>query len=130
MFPRWTWLESDLATPPCQFGIIAGGRGSGGFSFMVPGNDDGRIAVKTTRLVGARDFVMVPMIHEFIANDPRTFGYVLEFLNEGHFVAADRRQPILEQPPTQLATQPSERRPAEVTRRDQAPARSTGEQLR
>ncbi|MDD4269558.1 MAG: alpha/beta hydrolase [Pirellulales bacterium] len=101
---EWTWLESDLATPPCPFGIIAGGRGGGGgFSPFLPGDDDGRIAVNTTRLKGASDFVLVPMIHELIANDSRTFKYTLSFLANGFFVAEDQRQPVLEHPPAEIA---------------------------
>ncbi|MGI6415883.1 MAG: esterase/lipase family protein [Thermoguttaceae bacterium] len=101
---EWSWLESDLATPPCPFGIIAGGLGhGGGFSFFLPGDDDGRIGVNTTRLKGASDFVLVPMIHELIANDPRTFKYALNFLNDGFFVAEDQRQPVLENPPSEIA---------------------------
>ncbi len=93
--PEWSWLESNLATPPCPFGIIAGGRGNQrGFSMLLPGDDDGRIRVETTRLAGAADFVLVPMIHELIANDPRTLGYVLRFLEDGYFVAPDRRHPV------------------------------------
>lgn len=118
---EWSWLESDLIAPPCQFGIIAGGRGKGGFSPFLPGDDDGRIRVETTKLAGARDFVLVRNIHEFIGNDPRTFDFVLKFLNEGHFVAADQRHPILEQPASQLATQPSDRSPARVTWRETIP---------
>lgn len=118
---EWSGLEGNLIAPPCQFGIIAGGRGKGGFSPFLPGNDDGRIVVETTRLAGARDFVLVPMIHEFIANDPRTFDYVLRFLNEGHFVAEDQRHPILEEPSNYLATRPSDRSPAQVTGRNAAP---------
>ena len=115
---EWSWLESELMTPPCEFGIVAGGTGRGGFSPFHPGDDDGRISVETTRLVGARDFVLVPMIHEFIANDPRTFEYVRTFLDEGHFVAADQRQPILEEPSAQLARQPSDRSPTRDTQRN------------
>lgn len=103
---EWTPLEGELIAPPCPFGIIAGGTGRGGFSPFLPGDDDGRIAVATTRLAGASDFILVPMIHEFIANDPRTFAYVRRFLDEGYFVAADQRQPIPgNEPPPQLARQ-------------------------
>jgi pimeloyl-ACP methyl ester carboxylesterase len=129
---EWQWLESDLIAPPCQFGIVAGGRGKGGYSPFLPGDDDGRIRVETTKLAGAHDFVLVSNIHEFIGNDPRTFDFVLKFLNEGHFVAADRRNPILEQPAnqmatqpaSQMATQPSERSPARVTWRETMPRAS------
>ena len=112
---EWSWLESDLMVPPCQFGIVAGGRGKSGFSPFLPGNDDGRICVETTKLVGARDFVLVPNIHEFIGNDPRTFDFTLKFLNEGHFVAANERHPIVNEPAPQMAEQPSEGSSPRVT---------------
>ena len=51
---EWSWLESELMVPPCEFGIVAGGTGGGGFSPFHPGDDDGRISVETTRLSGAR----------------------------------------------------------------------------
>lgn len=104
---EWPELESALITPPCEFGIIAGGTGRGGFSPFHPGDDDGRISVETARLAGARDFVLVPMIHEFIANDPRTFDYVLSFLDNGYFVAEDQRVPITEEPAAQVTQQPA-----------------------
>jgi pimeloyl-ACP methyl ester carboxylesterase len=91
----WKDLEGRLATPPMEFGIVAGGRGNDrGFSRGVPGDDDGRIAVATTRLAGASDFVVVPMLHELIANDPRVLDYTLHFLQEGCFVSPEKRQPI------------------------------------
>ena len=60
------------------------------------------------------------VLHELIANDSRTFDYVLRFLNEGHFVAADQRQPILEELPTQRSTRPTDRSATQVTRREAA----------
>ena len=95
--PEWDDLETRLATPQEEFGIIAGGTGlAGGFSPMQPGDDDGRITVATTRLAGAADFIRVPAIHELIANDPRVFRYTLQFLEAGYFVSPDQRAPIVE----------------------------------
>ncbi len=126
---EWAALESELIIPPCEFGIVAGGTGGGGFSPFHPGDDDGRISVETTRLSGARDFVLVPMIHEFIANDPRTFDYVRTFLDEGYFVAADQRQPIQEEPAAQLARHPNGS-PAGLASPGSVPAGPAGVQQR
>ncbi|MFO0913308.1 MAG: alpha/beta fold hydrolase [Pirellulales bacterium] len=91
----WDQLQPHLATPPCEFGIIAGGlKNQWGFDPFQPGDDDGRITVATTKLVGASDFIVVPELHELIAHDPRVFAYTLRFLRDGYFVAADQRQPI------------------------------------
>ncbi|MDZ7617095.1 MAG: alpha/beta fold hydrolase [Patescibacteria group bacterium] len=95
--PEWDNLEERLATPAVEFGIVAGGTGiGGGFNPLQPGDDDGRITVATTRLAGATDFIRVPAIHELIANDPRVFGYTLQFLDAGYFVSPEARQPIHE----------------------------------
>jgi pimeloyl-ACP methyl ester carboxylesterase len=91
----WKELERRLAVPQVEFGVIAGGLANDhGFNPRLPGDDDGRITVSTTRLAGAADFVVVPMLHELIANDPRVFAYALRFLEDGCFVSLDQRQPI------------------------------------
>jgi pimeloyl-ACP methyl ester carboxylesterase len=91
----WDDLEKRLATPDVEFGIIAGGCGNRiGFDPFMPGDDDGRITVQTTRLAGASDFVVVPALHELIANDPRVFGLTLRFLKAGYFISAEQRQAI------------------------------------
>lgn len=102
---NWKDLETRLAIPNCEFGIIAGGCGNKlGLNPFIPGDDDGRITVETTRLAGASDFVVIPAVHEFIANDPRVFNYTLRFLADGYFVSPDQRQVI---PRGQLAERPS-----------------------
>ncbi len=91
----WKDLEGRLATPEVEFGIIAGGLGNKiGFNLRLPGDDDGRITVTTTRLAGAADFVVVPALHEFAANDTRVFDYTLRFVRDGCFVSPEKRQPI------------------------------------
>jgi pimeloyl-ACP methyl ester carboxylesterase len=92
---NWKDLESRLATPTGEFGIIAGGYGNRfGLSLLVPGDDDGRISVEETRLAGASDFLVVGAVHEFIVFDRRVFDYSLRFLKSGYFVSAKDRQPI------------------------------------
>lgn len=93
--PEWDDLESRLAVPGVEFGVIAGGTGKGGLNPFQPGDDDGRITVDTTRLAGAADFLRVPNIHELIANDPRVFRYTLRFLEDGYFRSPEQREPIL-----------------------------------
>jgi pimeloyl-ACP methyl ester carboxylesterase len=92
---EWEDLEKRLATPRVEFGIIAGGYGNPiGLNPFLPGDDDGRIRVETTRLAGASDFLVVSAVHELIANDPRVFDYTLRFLSAGYFVSAENRKAI------------------------------------
>jgi len=92
---RWTCLESDLAVPQCEFGIIAGGLGNEqGFNPLIPGDDDGVVAVTTTRLPGAADFIMVPVLHPLLPAESRVMDYALCFLENGYFVSEERREPV------------------------------------
>jgi pimeloyl-ACP methyl ester carboxylesterase len=91
----WNDLERRLATPWTEFGIIAGGWGNKiGLNPFLPGDDDGRITVETTRLAGAADFRVVPAVHEFMAHDPRVLAYTLTFLLHGYFVSPEEKQSI------------------------------------
>ncbi len=86
---EWTWLESELAVPRCEFGIVAGGRGNDrGFNPLVPGDDDGVIAVASTRLPGAADFVRVSALHAILPAEPEVMAHTLNFLQNGRFAVA------------------------------------------
>ncbi len=92
---EWAKLKDKVATPDCQFGIIAGGKGDGkGFNPLLPGDDDGTITTASTRLAGARDFAVVPVLHSFIMDNPMVHEYVLRFLQNGHFVCTKKQRPI------------------------------------
>jgi len=87
-------LEKYLASPP-SFGIIAGGKGTeDGYNPLIPGDDDFVVSVEETRLPGARDFLVLPVLHSSIMEDEHVRECTLKFLQEGHFVANDQRQPI------------------------------------
>lgn len=93
----WSKLEQKLATPLCDFGIIAGGRQDDrGYSSRLAGDDDGTLSVATTRLAGARDSAVLPVWHSFMMMDSSVQQYTLQFLEEGHFTTDDERQPIFE----------------------------------
>ena len=90
-------MDSKLTTPAFEFGIVAGGRSTAdGWHAHIPGDDDGTISVATTRLAGARDFLLVPVLHTFVVNDRHTLECTLRFLQHGYFVAENKRQPIKE----------------------------------
>lgn len=93
----WEGLETKLATPAFEFGVLAGGRGDDkGFNPLIAGDDDGVITVESTRLAGARDFRVLPVMHTFFMEDRRAQEITLRFLNEGHFESDETRQPIAE----------------------------------
>jgi hypothetical protein len=92
---KWETLAPKLATPHFEFGVLAGGKGDGkGYNPLLPGDDDGVITVDSTRLPGARDFRLVPVLHSFFMNDKRVHEYANRFFEHGHFESAESRQPI------------------------------------
>jgi hypothetical protein len=93
---RWDKLEPHLAAPPIEFGIIAGGREQeAGFNPLVNGDNDWIVSVDTTKLAGAADFTVLPVLHTFMMDDPTVQEQTLRFLREGHFVSADERRPLV-----------------------------------
>ncbi len=91
----WPWEETRLGTPPCEFGIVAGGLGNRpGFNPFLPGDDDGIVTVDSARLAGASDFLVVPVVHSLIPKSSKVAEYTLRFLQQGYFVSAEKRQPI------------------------------------
>jgi len=93
----WQKHQSRFATPGCEFAIIAGGRGGEhGYNPLLRGDNDLVVSVETTRLPGAADFAVLPVVHTHIMDDPIAQQYTLRFLQSGYFIAADKRQPIFD----------------------------------
>jgi pimeloyl-ACP methyl ester carboxylesterase len=88
-------LIADLPAPTCEFGIIAGGRGTvKGFNPMLPGDNDSTVTVHSARLKGATDFMLQPVIHSFLMTDRRCISAVETFLEHGRFDLEREPQPI------------------------------------
>lgn len=84
-----------LPTPDFEFGILAGARGTpGGYNPLVPGDDDGTVAVSSTRLPGAADFITVPSLHSFLMNHDESIEATVNFLATGRFRQQGEPQPI------------------------------------
>lgn len=90
----WDELQPKLATPP-HFGIIAGSTlGGNGTNPLVPGDDDMMVGVEETKLAGAEDFLTVSSTHTLLLFKREVREATLRFLQNGYFVAADKKQPI------------------------------------
>jgi hypothetical protein len=93
----WPKLEPRLATPECEFGIIAGGSGKANGLMPIPlvsGDNDGLVTVASTRLAGARDFIVLPVPHVNMFRSPEIQRYTLRFLKLGFFISEEDRHPI------------------------------------
>ena len=88
-------LETRFPVPKGEFAIIAGGRGGPqGYNPWLAGDNDLVVSVETTRLPGASDFAVLPVIHTLMMDDSTVQQYTLSFLERGYFISPERRQPI------------------------------------
>lgn len=86
---------SRLPTPEFEFGVLAGGRSAArGYNPLIPGDNDSTVSVSSTRLPGASDFVLLPVIHSFLMTDVRCIEATRYFLKHGQFIAGRAPSPI------------------------------------
>jgi hypothetical protein len=91
----WENLSRTLATPTCEFGILAGGKNDEqGINRWLDGDDDFVVTVDETRLAGAHDFLVLPVYHRQIIGDPTARECTVRFLRHGYFVSSEQRQPL------------------------------------
>lgn len=79
-------LPNRLKPISGEIGVIAGNFSWNPlFSWMIPGEDDGKVSVRRAKLSEMTDFCVVGSGHSFIMRHPQVLGQVAAFLKTGRF---------------------------------------------
>ena len=84
-----------LPVPKIPFAVVAGGKGSAdGYNPLIPGDDDGLVAVSSACLAGAEDSITLPVLHSFLPFNAEVVDAVSRYLAEGAFRVDGVRKPV------------------------------------
>ena len=79
-------LPNRLGPPPFELGIITGDRSLNPLlSLLIPGPNDGKVAVARARLEGMRDFLVLHATHPLIMRNRQAIAQTIHFLRHGSF---------------------------------------------
>ena len=82
-------MPAKLGLVDFELGVITGSRSLNPIaSMLIPGPDDGVIAVERTKVAGMSDFLVVPATHTFIMIRKTVIKQVIHFLEHGAFKTA------------------------------------------
>lgn len=70
-----------------ELGVLAGNASIDPFSsWLIPGEDDGKVSVASTRVTGMADHRVVDATHTFFPSNAEVLRQSVYFLREGHFI--------------------------------------------
>lgn len=100
-------VPNRLGPPDFELGILAANRSWNLFgSLLIPGPDDGTVAIERMKLEGMVDFRTIPATHTFIMNDSEAALETVYFLEHGRFRPETAPVPAPASPPDASAPCP------------------------
>lgn len=79
-------VPKQLGPVNFELGVIAGKRSINPLlSSLIPGQDDGKVSVESTKTQGMKDFITLPITHTFMMWSPESIHQTLYFLKHGIF---------------------------------------------
>ena len=85
-------LPNRLGPADFEVGIIAGNRVISPLAALLfPGENDGKVSIRSTRLEGMADFIVLPHSHTFMMSSREVIDQTLGFLRCGHFNHREKR---------------------------------------
>lgn len=83
-------VPNTLGAVSFELGVIAGSKSINPFlSLLLPGDDDGKVSVSSTKVEGMTDFIALPTTHPTMLISPSVIKQTLHFLDVGSFQPQD-----------------------------------------
>jgi pimeloyl-ACP methyl ester carboxylesterase len=87
-------VPQTLGPANFELGVITGDRSLNPFfSYLVPGPDDGKVAVASAKVAGMQDFLVVHNTHTFIMMNEEVIRQIIAFLQTGKFLKTNPASP-------------------------------------